>query len=62
MITEVHNAKLRIFISFDGWGLKNKKLSVLGVIIHFINDKYKAVTCLIGLLELLDYRKANVGT
>jgi hypothetical protein len=46
---------------FDGWGLKREKLSVVSVIVHFINNKYKAISRLISLPELLGHRKLGVG-
>jgi hypothetical protein len=61
VIEEIRNAKSRISITFDGWGSKHKKISVLGVVVHFINDKYKSVTRLIGLPELLGHGKTGVG-
>jgi hypothetical protein len=61
VIKEVRNAKLRILISFNGWGLKCKRLSVVSVVIYFINDKYKAVLRLIGLSMLLRHGKTGVG-
>ena len=61
VIEEVRNAKSRISISFDGWGSKRERLSVIGVVIHFINDKYEAVSRLIGLSTLSGYRKTSVG-
>ena len=42
-------------------GVKHEKLSVVSVVVHFINAKYEAVTRLIGLPELLGHRKAGVG-
>jgi hypothetical protein len=36
-------------------------VSVVGVVIYFINAKYKAVICLIGLPELPGHRKAGVS-
>jgi hypothetical protein len=57
---EIANVKLYISISFDGWGSKREKLSVVVVVIYFINAKYKYITRLIGLLELLDHGKAGV--
>jgi hypothetical protein len=41
--------------------LKHKKLSIISVIIHFINNKYKAILYLIGLLTLLKRRKLNIS-
>jgi len=61
IIKEIRTAKSRIYVSFDSWGSKHENLSILGVVVHFINYKYKNVTCLIGLLELLGHRKASVG-
>jgi hypothetical protein len=61
VIKEVYNAKSRISILFNRWGLKRERLSVVGVIVHFINNKYEAVSRLIGLLKLLGYRKTSVG-
>jgi hypothetical protein len=61
IIQEVAATRSAISITFDGWGSKHKKISVVGVVIHFINDKYENVTRLIGLLELLGHRKAGVS-
>ncbi len=61
MQKEVYIAKLRIYISFNKWGLKYEKLSILGVIIHFINLKYKAVTRLISFLELPRHSKTSIS-
>jgi len=61
IIEEIRTAKSRIHVSFDGWGSKYEKLSVLGVVIHFVNNKYEVVTRLIGLLELPNHGKAGVG-
>ena len=61
VIKEVYNAKSRISILFNRWGLKRERLSVVGVIIHFINNKYEAVSRLIGLLTLSGHRKTGVG-
>jgi len=61
VIEEVRNAKSRILISFDGWGLKRERLSVISVIIYFINDKYEAISRLIGLLTLPGHRKTGVS-
>jgi hypothetical protein len=54
-------ATSRIYISFNGWGLKHEKLSVIGVVIHFINAKYKVVTRLIGLPELPGHGKTGIS-
>ncbi len=61
IIEEVKNARSRISISFDGWGSKREKISVLGVVVHFINEKYENVTRLIGLPELPGHEKTGVG-
>jgi hypothetical protein len=60
-VIEVRNAKSRISISFDGWGSKHERLSVISVIVHFINDKYEAISRLIGLPELPGHRKSGIG-
>jgi hypothetical protein len=46
---------------FNKWGLKYKRLSVVGVIIYFINNKYKAILCLISLSMLPGHGKTGVG-
>jgi hypothetical protein len=61
IIKEICTAKLRITISFDSWGLKRKRLSVVGIIIHFINTKNQNVIRLIGLPTLPSYRKSSVN-
>jgi hypothetical protein len=61
VIEEVRNAKSRILISFNGWGLKRERLSVVGVVVYFINDKYKAVLRLIGLSMLPGHGKTGVS-
>ena len=58
---EVRTAKSRIHVSFDGWGSKHEKLSVVGVVIHFVNTKYEVVTRLIGLPELPGHGKTGVS-
>jgi hypothetical protein len=60
VIEEIQGAKSKIHISFDGWGSKHEKISVIGVVVHFINSKYEAVTRLIGLPELPDHSKTGV--
>ncbi len=62
IIKEIVTAKSRISISFNGQGLKYKKISLLGVVVYFINSKYENVTRLISLLELLNHRKSGVST
>lgn len=61
VIEEIETARSRISISFDGWGSKYKKISVLGVAVHFINYKYKNVTRLIGQPELPSHGKTGKG-
>jgi hypothetical protein len=61
VIEEIQHAKSRISISFDGWGSKHEKISVVRVVVHFIDVNYKCVTRLIGLPELPDHGKAGVG-
>ena len=61
VIKEVYNAKSKVSISFNGWGSKREKLSVISIIIYFINNKYKAILCLIGLPKLLGHRKLGIG-
>jgi hypothetical protein len=61
IICEIANARSKISITFDGWGSKHEKLSVIRVVIYFINEYYKNVTRLIGLPELPGYRKAGVS-
>ena len=58
---EIHIAKSKIHVSFDSQRLKRKNFSVIRVVIHFINNKYKAVTRLISLPELLGHRKSGVS-
>jgi hypothetical protein len=54
-------AKSHIYISFNDWGLKHEKLSIIGIIIHFINVKYKVVARLISLLELPGHGKTSIS-
>jgi hypothetical protein len=61
LIEEASKAKSRISISFDGWGSKHEKLSVVGVVAHFINEKYEPVTRLLGLPRLPKHGKTGVG-
>ena len=61
LIEEIKNARSRIHITFDGWGSKHEKLSVLGVVVHFINAQGKAVTRLLGLPELPGHGKKGTG-
>jgi len=61
IIGEIQAAKSYISISFDGWGSKKEKISLLGVVVHFTNSKCEAVTRLIGLPELPDHSKTGFG-
>jgi hypothetical protein len=61
IIKEIANAWSRVSLSFNGWGLKHKKILVVGVVIYIINERYKNITRLIGLLELSRHRKKGVG-
>ena len=61
VIKEIRNTKSSITISFDRWGSKHKKISVLGVVIHFINNKYENVTRLISLSELPGHGKTGIS-
>ena len=58
---EIRTAKSSIHVSFDGWVSKHEKISVLGVVVHFINVKSEAVTRLIGLPELKGHSKTGIG-
>ena len=62
IIREIANARSKVSVTFDGWGSKHEKISVVGVVIHFINEDYENVTRLIGLPELPGHGKAGVGT
>jgi len=61
VIEEVCNTKSKVLISFNGWGSKREKLSVIRVVVHFINNKYKAISRLIGLPKLPGHGKSGVG-
>jgi hypothetical protein len=61
VIKEVYNTKLRILILFNGWGLKRERLSVVSVVVYFINNKYEAILRLIGLPMLPGHGKTSVG-
>jgi hypothetical protein len=61
IIKEVEYAKSKIHVSFDGWGSKYEKLSVIGVVIHLINSQGQAVTRLIGLPEVPGHGKKGIG-
>jgi hypothetical protein len=61
VIKEIRTAKSRINVSFDRWGFKHEKISVLGIVTYFINERYENVTRLIGLPELPEHKKTGVG-
>lgn len=61
LIAEVQGAQSRITITFDGWGTKREKLSVVAVVLHFINGKGELVTRLAGLPELPGHGKTGIG-
>ena len=62
IIREIANTRSKISITFDGWGSKHEKISVIGVVVYFINEYYENVMRLIGLPELPGYGKAGIGT
>ena len=61
IIEEIHTTRLRIHISFDSWSSKHKKISILGIVIHFINKYYNNITYLIALLELSKHSKTSIN-
>ena len=62
LIAEVATAKSKISLSFDGWGSKRDKISVVALVLHFINGKGQMVTRLAGLPELPNHGKTGIGT
>jgi hypothetical protein len=58
---EIRTAKSRIYYTFDGWGSKYEKISIIGIIIYIVNCKGENVTRLIGLPELPNYRKCSIS-
>jgi hypothetical protein len=58
---EIKTAKSRIYCTFDGWGSKHEKISILGIVIHIVNCKGENVIRLIGLPELPNHRKRGIG-
>ena len=58
---EIKHSRSKISISFDGWGSKHDKISVLGVVAHFANSRYECVTRLIALPELPSHNKTGKG-
>jgi hypothetical protein len=61
LIAEVATAKSKISFSFDGWGSKRDKISVVALVLHFINGKGQMVTRLAGLPELPNHGKTGIG-
>jgi hypothetical protein len=61
VIEELKQARSKISISFDGWGSKHEKISLVGVVTHFINSKGHAVSRLIGMPELPGHGKSGKG-
>jgi len=61
VIAEVQTAQSRISITFDGWGSKRDKISVVAVVLHFINEREELVTRLAGLPELPGHGKTGIG-
>ena len=59
LIEEITNARSKISISSNRQGSKREKISVIGVITHFINSKYDMYTRLLSLLDLPNYSKTG---
>ncbi len=62
IIEEIQTARSKISISFDGWGSKREKISLVGVVAHFIDSKGRGVSRLLGMPELPGHGKAGKGT
>ena len=62
IIEEIQTARSKISISFDGWGSKREKISLVGVVAHFIDSKGRSVSRLLGMPELPGHGKAGKGT
>ena len=62
IVQEIAEARSRISISFDGWGSKYKKISLVGVVAHFVNSSGIVVNRLLGLPENPGHRKTGKGT
>ena len=60
VIREIKLARSTINVSFDKQGSKRDKISVVSIVIHFINQYYKAVTRLITLPSLPKHSKTGV--
>ena len=61
IIVEIHTVRSRIHVLFDGWDSKHEKISILGVVVHFINQSYDNITRLIALSELPNHSKTGVS-
>jgi hypothetical protein len=62
IIYEIANARSKVSVTFNNWGSKYEKLSVIRVVIYFINEYYENIICLIGLPELPGHGKAGIST
>jgi hypothetical protein len=58
---EIKTAKSRIYYTFNGWGSKYKKISILSIVIYIVNCKGENVIRLIGLPELSNHRKRSIS-
>jgi hypothetical protein len=58
---EIKTVKSRIYCTFNSWGSKYKKISILGVIIYIVNCKGENIIRLIRLPELPNYRKCGIS-
>jgi hypothetical protein len=58
---EIRITKLQIYYTFNSWGLKYEKISIISIIIYIINYKGENIIYLIGLPELSNYRKCNIS-
>ena len=60
VIREIKLTRSAINISFDRKRSRREKISVVGIVIHFINYNYKAITRLITLPSLPKHSKTRV--
>lgn len=61
IIAEVQTVQSKISLSFDGWGSKREKISVVAPVLHFMNGKGEMVTRLASLPELPGHGKTVIG-
>ena len=61
IIQDVAEAQSRISVSFDGWGSRREKISVVAIVLHYVNKRGQIVTVLAGLPELPGHGKSGVG-